>query len=64
MKNWIEDNYWEARYKPDTIKLSRLKQIVQAAWDAVPDSFIQTLFDSWWRRCQAVIDARGGATKY
>jgi hypothetical protein len=32
--------------------------------EAVPDSYIQSLYDSWWRRRQAVIDANGGPTKY
>jgi hypothetical protein len=37
---------------------------VWEAWNAVPDSYIQTLLDSWWERCQAVVNARGGPTKY
>jgi hypothetical protein len=64
MKNWIQEHYWEARYCVDKIPLPQLRQIIQNAWDAVPDKFIQGLFDSWWDRCQAVIDARGGPTKY
>jgi DDE superfamily endonuclease len=64
MKNWIEEHYWEARYQPDKIHLDQLRKIIQDAWDAVPDEYIQGLYDSWWRRCQAVIDARGGPTKY
>jgi hypothetical protein len=38
--------------------------IVQDAWDAVPDEYIQGLYDSWWRRCEAVKEAHGGPTKY
>ena len=64
MKNWIEAHYLHVRYDPANIRLADLKVIVQAAWDAVPEDFIQGLFDSWWRRCQAVIDAHGGPTKY
>ena len=52
-----------AGYRVDTIPLSELKRIIWEAWEAVPDSYIQSLYDSWWRRCQAVIDANGGPTK-
>jgi hypothetical protein len=52
------------RYDPAKVSLARLREIVQAAWDAVLDDYIQGLYDSWWRRCQAIIDARGGPTKY
>jgi hypothetical protein len=64
MKNWIEEHYWEARYQPDKIYLDQLRRIIQDAWDAVPDEYIQGLYDSWWRRRQAIIDAKGGPTKY
>ena len=64
MKNWIQEHYWEASYRVDRIPLSQLKRIIWEAWEAVPDSYIQSLYDSWWRRCQAVIDAKGGPTKY
>jgi hypothetical protein len=64
MKNWIQEHYWEACYKVDMIPLTELRRIILEAWYAVPDEYIQTLYDSWWRRCQAVIDAKGGPTKY
>jgi transposase len=64
MKNWIEEHYWEARYQPDKIRLDQLRKIIQDAWDAVPDEYIQGLYDSWWRRCKAVKEAHGGPTKY
>jgi DDE superfamily endonuclease len=64
MKNWIENHYWHVRYNPEKLPLRQLRRIIRDAWDAVPDEYIQGLFDSWWRRCQAVIDARGGPTKY
>ena len=35
MKNWIQDNYWEARYRVDKVPLPQLRAIIQAAWDAV-----------------------------
>ena len=64
MKNWIQERYWEVHYRVDRIPLPELKRIIWEAWEAVPDSYIQSLYDSWWRRCQAVIDANGGPTKY
>ncbi|KAH6714437.1 hypothetical protein BKA61DRAFT_550038 [Leptodontidium sp. MPI-SDFR-AT-0119] len=64
MKNWIQEHYWEARYRVDQVPLDQLRQIVLSAWNAVPDEFIQRLYNSWWRRCQAVINAQGGPTKY
>lgn len=64
MKNWIQKHYWEARYRVDKLSLQQLREILWDAWEAVPESYIQSLYDSWWRRCQAVIDANGGPTKY
>ena len=64
MKDWIQRNYWQARYNAAKLSLSELRRIILAAWEAVPDSFIESLLDSWWDRCQAVIDANGGPTKY
>ena len=64
MKNWIQEHYWKARYRVDKIPLDQLRRIVLEAWNAVLESYIQTLYDSWWDRCQAVIAANGGPTKY
>ena len=64
MRNWIKEHYWKARYDPSNIDLDELRRIIYTAWDAVPDSYIEGLYNSWWRRCQAVIDAEGGPTKY
>lgn len=63
MKNWIQANYYGAYYDASKIPLPRLRQIIWEAWNAVPDSY-KTIFDSWWRRCRAVIAARGVPTKY
>ena len=64
MKNWIQDNHYTARYKVDKVLLEQLRGIIIEAWNAVPDSYIESLFDSWWERCEAVILARGGLTRY
>uniref|UniRef100_A0A8R1HM74 HTH_Tnp_Tc3_2 domain-containing protein n=1 Tax=Caenorhabditis japonica TaxID=281687 RepID=A0A8R1HM74_CAEJA len=37
---------------------------LEAAWKTIPLSIVDTLLDSMPRRCQAVIDAKGFATKY
>jgi transposase len=64
MKNWIQNHYWEARYNISSVPLDHLRQIIWDAWQAVPDDYIEALLNSWWARCQAVIDACGGPTKY
>jgi hypothetical protein len=64
MKNWIQEHYWKARYRPDRISFEELRTIIWEAWNAVPDDYIQSLYNSWWKRCQAIIDANGGPTKY
>jgi len=64
MKNWIQEHYWRARYNPSKLTLTQLKQIILDAWNAVPDSYIETLYNSWRARCQAVIDANRGPTRY
>jgi hypothetical protein len=64
MKDWIQDHYWQARYDVAKVPLQELRRIILEAWDAVPDDYIQSLYNSWWDRCQAVIDANGGPTKY
>ena len=52
--------YYDAR----SISFDRLRDIIWEAWNTVPDSYIETLFESWWDRCQAVVDALGGPTRY
>lgn len=67
-KNWIQRHCYVAYYDAAKIPLPRvrLKQIMWEGltWNAVPEDFIRGLYNSWWRRFQAVIDARGGPTKY
>jgi hypothetical protein len=60
MKDWIQEKY------PDNHQLSydALREVVQAAWDAVPEDFLRDLVESMQARCQAVINAEGGHTKY
>jgi len=64
MKNYIQNHYWQARYNAVKVPLEDLRAIILEAWEAVPDDYIQSLVDSWWDRCRAVIEAQGGPTKY
>lgn len=64
MRRYIQKHYWEAYYDAKTVTLDRLKEIILEAWNAIPDSYIEGLYKSWWDRCQAVIDAEGGLTRY
>jgi hypothetical protein len=64
MKNFIQRRYYAVYYDASKVSTARLREIIWEAWEAVPDSYIETLFGSWWRRCQAVIDAQGGPTRY
>lgn len=60
MKDWIQ------KYYPDDKQLSydKLRQVIRATWDAVPQEFLDKLIDSIPARCQAVIDAIGGHTPF
>ncbi|EED12565.1 conserved hypothetical protein [Talaromyces stipitatus ATCC 10500] len=51
---------------PDDEELSydQLREVVRAAWDAVPESFLIQLIHSMQARCQAVIAADGGNIPY
>lgn len=59
MKDWIQHHYGHLECTYD-----RLRQIVKEAWDAVTVDQLQELIDSMQQRCQDVIDARGGFTKW
>jgi hypothetical protein len=64
MKNYIQRRYYAVYYDATKIPLTTLRRIIWEAWEAVPDEYIKKLYDSWWDRCQAVIDAKGGPTRY
>jgi len=59
MKDWIQDHDSQVHrnYK-------RLQTAVNAAWEAIPYEKIFDLIKGMKDRCQAVIDANGGETKY
>ena len=49
---------------PPPATLARLDQILHAEWAAIPRATLQNLVRSMRRRCEAVIQARGGHTRY
>ena len=63
MKDWIQRNYPDMdagkQYTYDQLRL-----IVRGAWDGITPEFLQDLLDSMKDRCQAVLGADGGHTKY
>jgi hypothetical protein len=46
MKNWIQEHYFKAHYQADKISLHDLRMIILDAWEAVPDDYIQGLYDT------------------
>lgn len=64
MKRYIQDHHTLTGYDPRSLGDVELRQIIQEAWNAVPDEFISGLYGLWKDRCQAVIDARGSPIKY
>jgi transposase len=52
MKDWIQERYDE------------LREAIIAAWDAVPDAYLNQLLEEMPAKCQAVIDANGLHTRY
>lgn len=64
------ENVWSmlaqrlARDTPPAATPDQLWQYVEAAWTAVPQGYIQSLFDSMPRRVAAVIANNGGHTNY
>lgn len=64
------ENVWSmiaerlARDTPPAATPDQLWQYVEAAWNAIPQQHIQSLFDSMPRRVAAVIASNGGNTQY
>jgi hypothetical protein len=62
MKDYIEHHPDLPAGKQRTY--DQLRQIVQEAWNAVSDQTLSSLIESMKERCEAVIAAEGGHTKY
>jgi transposase len=59
MKDWLAIHYPAVR-----VPYRQLRTQVQEAWQAIEQQTLRELLDSMPARCQAVIDAQGGYTKY
>ena len=55
MKNWIDLRYVDL----DKLNYNQLREAVRAAWDAVPDGFLDEQMRLMPERCEAVIRANG-----
>jgi hypothetical protein len=65
--NPIENLWWEVERKLQGRKFAKPDELyaaVQREWAALPTTLLQKLIDSMPRRCKAVIEAKGGPTKY
>jgi transposase len=58
MKDWIQD-----RYDDTLLRWDELQEAVEAAWDALPATYLAEEL-SKMPRCQAVTDANGMHTRY
>uniref|UniRef100_A0A8R1EQQ1 DDE_3 domain-containing protein n=1 Tax=Caenorhabditis japonica TaxID=281687 RepID=A0A8R1EQQ1_CAEJA len=65
--NPIEHLWEELERRVQGVRASNVNQmldLLEAAWKDIPMSVIHKLLDAMPRRCQAVIDAKGYATRY
>jgi hypothetical protein len=61
MKDWLESTYsWENKQH----SYNKLRRMVKEAWEAVPKWELVELLKTMPQRCQDVIDAKGGYTKW
>ena len=63
MKDYIQRNYPDRQDRKD-YTYDQLRRIVQEAWESITEQDLKELIESMPARCQAVIDAAGGYTKY
>jgi transposase len=63
MKDYIE-SYYPDLPSGKQRSYEQLREIVKEAWDQISPDMLKELIDSMKDRCQAVIDAKGGHTKY
>jgi hypothetical protein len=61
---WMKDCFELRSGVNANLPYAALKQLVQEAWEAVPEKLRSDLIDNIPARMQAVIDAKGGHTKY
>ena len=63
MKDYMQEKYPELEGK-SRVPGERLRQIVVEAWDSISSEYLLHLIESMPNRCQAVIEAKGGANSY
>lgn len=61
---WDELDRRVRQRQPPPQSLQQLVNALQAEWANIPEQVIRNLTSSMGRRCQAVIDANGGHTRY
>jgi ketohexokinase/beta-glucosidase len=68
MKQWIQETYGMELDKVESqgrkMNLDQLKQMIQEAWDQITDNDLNHLVHTMKQRCQDVINANGGNTKW
>lgn len=63
MKNWIQKNYPDQEDKSQ-YSYDDIRRQVKEAWDAITPEYLQSLVNSMRERCEAVIQAEGGYTRF
>lgn len=64
MKSNIQGHHSLTGHNPQRIGFERLREIINETWEIASDDFVSCLYDLWYDLCEAIIDARGGPTKY
>jgi transposase len=59
---YVEEKIRNRHLPPSSI--SQLEEMIQEEWQAIDQNYLQNLIESMPRRIEAVIAAKGGATKY
>jgi crotonobetainyl-CoA:carnitine CoA-transferase CaiB-like acyl-CoA transferase len=63
MKDWIELHHPDLPAGKQRT-YDQLREIVREAWESITTEDLRELMESMPARCQAVVDAEGGHTKY
>ena len=59
---WMKD--WITRFYPERMTTAQLQEAVYAAWDAVPEDFLESLVQSMLKRVNDVFMRGGGNSRY
>jgi len=61
---WNKMKDYIAMHFPEKLSYDALRAAILEAWDSITTEVLQGLIEELPRRCRAVIDARGGHTKF